>query len=202
MIQRDVRWSWGIVECKCVIHQRVNYVLDRSQFLKSRYSRSITTSPFIDTALSMVRPIVKPTEPLKQKRGRPTRRATKRAKWGDNEESESVWFLMKPEAGKRPEIYLSDVGSVGKPAFGRWNYLQFDPAKSWIALYLNQVSPWPKFFLLPQTSVFLSLFLVQVRRFFHRQYPWSFSFPPTFPHRVQRFFINWFPCPVFLLSLL
>ena len=44
-----------------------------------------------------------------------TRRAKKYAKSDNKEESESVWYFMEPEAGRRPEICLSGAGSVGEP---------------------------------------------------------------------------------------
>ena len=51
-----------------------------SLFHKNRPDKPTATSPAIDTAPPMARPTVKPTEPLKRKRGRPTGRAKKRAK--------------------------------------------------------------------------------------------------------------------------
>ena len=84
--------------------------------------------------------------------------------------SELVWFSIKPEAGGWLVICFPDARSVGVPAFDRLNHLEFKPAENWIAPYSDQVPPWPKFLLLPQTSVFLSLSLVQVKRFFHQQY--------------------------------
>ena len=75
------------------------------------------TSPTIDTAPPMARPIVKPTQPLKQKQERPKRRTTKRAKWDDKEESKSVWFPMESEDGKRLEICLPGVKGVKESAF-------------------------------------------------------------------------------------
>ena len=83
----------------------------------------------------MARPIVKPTKPLTQKQGRPKRRATKHAKWGKKEESESVWFSMESKAGRRLEICLPDTRALESLHLGRWNYLQFDLTKNWIAAY-------------------------------------------------------------------
>ena len=52
---------------------------------------------------------------------------------------------------------------------------------------------WPsslssKSFLSSQISVFFSLLLVQVGRFFHWRYLWSFGFPPIFLHQVLEVF--------------
>ena len=58
--------------------------------------------------------------PTKRKWGRLKRCTTKRAKWGDKEESESVWFLVESEAGRRPEICLPGVGSVKEPTVTVW----------------------------------------------------------------------------------
>ena len=97
--------------------------------------------------------------------------------------SKSVWFSMEPEAGRWPEIWLLDVGSVGEPACGGWNHLQFDPAENWIAPYF-QLSPSSHY----TTFGFSFSVLVQVRRIFYWQYLWSFGFLPTFPHQVLDFF--------------
>ena len=51
-----------------------------SSFHKNHPDKPTATSPAIDTAPPMARPTVKLIEPLKRKRGRPTRRAKKRAK--------------------------------------------------------------------------------------------------------------------------
>ena len=51
-----------------------------SSFHKNHPNKPTATSPAINTAPPMARPIVKPTEPLKQKRGQPTERTKKRAK--------------------------------------------------------------------------------------------------------------------------
>ena len=53
----------------------------------------------------------------------------------------------------------------------------------------------------PPISVFFFLFLVQIRRFFHQQYLWSFGFLSTFPHRVLEVFYQLNPYPVFFFSL-
>ena len=51
-----------------------------SSFHKDRPDKPTATSLAIDTTPPMARPTVKPTEPLKRKRGRPTGLAKKRAK--------------------------------------------------------------------------------------------------------------------------
>ena len=51
-----------------------------SSFHKDHPDKSTTTSPAIDIAPPTARPTVKPTEPLKQKRGRPANSTNKRAK--------------------------------------------------------------------------------------------------------------------------
>ena len=52
-----------------------------SSFHKDHPDKPTATSPAIDTAPPMARPTVKPTEPLKRKRGRPAKgRTTKRVK--------------------------------------------------------------------------------------------------------------------------
>ena len=66
----------------------------------------------------------------------------------------------------------------------------------WLSLFLNK----SLFSLL--ISVFPSLFLVQIGRFFHRQYLWSFGFPSKFPHQVLEVFHQLIFCPVFFLSFL
>ena len=48
-----------------------------SSFYKDYPDKPTVTSPAIDTIPLMARPIVRPIKPLKQKRGRPTERATK-----------------------------------------------------------------------------------------------------------------------------
>ena len=64
-----------------------------SLFYKDYFDKSTSTSLAIDTASPMARPTTRPTEPFKWKRGRSAKeRVTKRVKWGDKEESESVWF--------------------------------------------------------------------------------------------------------------
>ena len=51
-----------------------------SLFYKDHFNKPMAISLTIDTAPPMARPIVKPTKPLKRKRGRPIGRATKRTK--------------------------------------------------------------------------------------------------------------------------
>ena len=51
-----------------------------SSFHKDYLDKPTATSPTINTAPPMARPIVKPTKLLKRKRGRPTGRTKKRAK--------------------------------------------------------------------------------------------------------------------------
>ena len=51
-----------------------------SFFHKDHPNKPTVISPIIDTAPPMVRPTVTPTEPLKQKQGRPTNSTNKRAK--------------------------------------------------------------------------------------------------------------------------
>ena len=51
-----------------------------SSFHKDNPDKPTAISPVIDTASPMASPTVRPTEPLKQKQGRPTGRATKRTK--------------------------------------------------------------------------------------------------------------------------
>ena len=51
-----------------------------SSFHKDHPDKPTATSPAIDTAPPMARPTVKPTEPLKRKRGRPANSTNKRAK--------------------------------------------------------------------------------------------------------------------------
>ena len=51
-----------------------------SLFYKEHPDKPTAISPIIDTALLMARPIVKPTGPPKQKRGRPANSINKRAK--------------------------------------------------------------------------------------------------------------------------
>ena len=55
-----------------------------SSFHKDHPDKPTTTFPTIDTALPMASPTFRPTEPLKQKQGRLTRRATKRTKTRTN----------------------------------------------------------------------------------------------------------------------
>ena len=59
-----------------------------STFYKDHPKKLIATSPPLNTALPIVKLIVKLS--TKQKRGQSKKRATKRAKWGDKEKSESV----------------------------------------------------------------------------------------------------------------
>ena len=51
-----------------------------SSFHKDYPNKPTATFPAINTAPPMARPTIKPTKPLKRKRGRPTRRAKKCAK--------------------------------------------------------------------------------------------------------------------------
>ena len=51
-----------------------------STFHKGHPEKPTVTLVPLDSAPPMARPTVKPTDPLKQKQGRPTRRAKKRAK--------------------------------------------------------------------------------------------------------------------------
>ena len=88
-----------------------------SLFYKDHSDKLIVTFLAIDTAPPMARPTAKPIKSHKWKQRRLTRCTIKRAKWGNKEKSESVWFLIEPEAGKRLKIYLPDARSVGKPAF-------------------------------------------------------------------------------------
>ena len=66
--------------------------------------------------------------------------------WGSTRQIEGIQvstvFTMEPEAGKWPEICLLNAGSVGAPAFGGLNHLQFDPIGNWTALYLDQSLFW------------------------------------------------------------
>ena len=57
-----------------------------SSFHKDHHEKPTATFPAIDTTSPMARLMTRPTEPLKQKRGQPTGRIKKRAKWGDKEE--------------------------------------------------------------------------------------------------------------------
>ena len=183
-----------------------------SSFYKHHPDKPIATSP----AINIVPPMAKPTIqlPTKHKKEPPIERAIKRIKWGDKEESESVWFSMEPEAGKRPEICLPGVRSIGKPEVTIWLLIV---RPRW---ELNSTLFWPspslnKFFLLLHTfgfsfsvlslgwkvfsstistqlynlSVFLPHFFIVFWRFF---IDWSLVrfFSSVSHHWVGRFFIS------------
>ena len=130
-----------------------------STFYKDHPEKPIATSPSLDAASPMARPTVSLFN--KQKQGRLKRHTMKRIMWGDKEESESIWFSKKPEAGRRPKICLFGAKSVGELAF--W----------WMELFVVQLC-WK----LNSTLFWLSL------SFHHK----SFGFPPTFSHQVLEIF--------------
>ena len=59
-----------------------------STFHKDHPEKLTVISPPLDTASPIARPTV--NLPSNQKQGRPKKRDTKRAKWGDKEESKSI----------------------------------------------------------------------------------------------------------------
>ena len=127
--------------------------------------------------------------PAKRKQRQSIRRAKKCTKWGDKEKAirkrqqGGIWVstVLEPEAGRRPEICLPGAGSVEEPIVTIWP-LGVWLLKNYIAPYSDQVPHYPSplsskslidqttFFCSPPISVFPSLPLVQVRKFFHRQY--------------------------------
>ena len=87
--------------------------------------------------------------------------------------------------GNRRSVSLAQVASWS--LLSVFNHWQFDSVENWTALYSDQVPP------LTTNLGFPSLSLVQVGRFFHRQYLWSSGFPPTFPHYVLEVFYRLIP---------
>ena len=80
------------------------------------FSKAIS---LIDVALPMARPTVKPTEPLKRKRGRPTGRTKKRAKWGDKEDVTRRNPSQCASSARNRQVAgdLSPWWSAGEPAW-------------------------------------------------------------------------------------
>ena len=88
-----------------------------STFYKDYSEKPTVSSPTLNTAPPMARLKVK--LPAKKKQGQLKKCATKRAKWGDKEESESVWFSkgQKP-AGSRRSVFLAR----GAPKSLQWQF--------------------------------------------------------------------------------
>ena len=84
-------------------------------FYKDHPKKPTAISPFLDSAPPMAKLTV--NFPAKQKQRQLKKRATKRAKWGDKEESKLVWFSIEPKVAKRPKICFFSARSIRKPAF-------------------------------------------------------------------------------------
>ena len=174
-------------------------------FHKDHPEKPTVISVSLNSAPPIARPIVKPTNPLKQKRGRLTGRAKKRAKWGDKKEV-TKWNPSQRGSRARSRRVAGDVflwlrehwGAyivVDHWQFNFWRTTQhFILIKSLIILVSPQTSPSSNKSLLSSLiSVISSLSLVQVGRFFHWQYLhfMIFRFSSPSPSSVGRFFIDW-----------
>ena len=122
-----------------------------NSFHKDYPEKTIVTLTTLDSASLMAKSTIH--LPAKRKWRWPKERVIKCTKWGDKEESESVWFSIKPEAGRRLKIYLPSARNVGKPIVPVWlfavrphwelNSTLFWPSPSSTKSLLNQVPPWP-----------------------------------------------------------
>ena len=118
---------------------------------------------------------------------------TKRIKGGDkrggNKEDIRVSFVLNRVRSRQVARDLSPWYRKRWGVCIWWfDHLQFDPAENWSAPYsdqvLRQLSPSSHH----TSSVFPSLSLVQVGRFFHWQYLWSFGFLSIVLNRVPEVF--------------
>ena len=98
-----------------------------STFHKDHLEKPIATPTPLDFAPSMAKPTIQ--LPTKRKQRQLTGCAKKKhVKWGNKKEAPRkrqqgeirVSVILKPEAGRRPEICLSGVESVGEPAVTVW----------------------------------------------------------------------------------
>ena len=105
---------------------------------------------------------------------------------------------MEPEVGRGPEICFPDTGSVGEYAFDDLTIYSLTPLR--IKKHLISIKSFfdQNPFSHHTSSVFLFLSLIQVGRFFHQWYLWSFGFLPPFPHHVLEVF-HWL---IFLFGFL
>ena len=127
-----------------------------SLFHKDHPDRPTATSPAIDIAPLMARLTVRPTKPLKRKRGQPTGCTMKCTKTRSK-----ACLVRQQRRGDKEEVIRRNPSPLSsKSLIIQVPYhLSSLSSKS----FTDQIT----FFLSPPLSVFPSLFLVRVGRFFH-----------------------------------